>query len=236
MLAETVLPMTNQLMEKLPLAERNRTMDCCEQVELFFGDILCEPDQAIAHVYFPQDSFISLLATVEGHEPLEMGLIGSEGMLGVTTILGEGTAPLRAMVQGTGMALRMTIAAFRQALQDSPELQRILHLYLYVQMKQLSQTAACTHFHFIEKRLARWLLMTHDRAHSDHFHLTHAFLAGMLGVRRSAVTIAAGSLQKKNLIAYSRGEITVLDRKGLEAASCECYQIVRTTYARLFDA
>jgi len=225
------MPVANRLIASLPRKEGNRILEQCEEVHLIFGSILCEPDTPFQHVYFPLSSFISLVAPVAGHQPLEMGLIGSEGMLGATMALGVNVVPLRAVVQGSGPALRMTAVQFRRELRDSPALGRTLNKYLYVLMAQLSQTAACTRFHEVEARLARWLLMTHDRAHSDHFHLTHEFLADMLGVRRSGVTVAAGNLQLRKLIGYTRGEISILDRKGLEAASCECYDAVVEDYA-----
>jgi CRP-like cAMP-binding protein len=226
---------TNRLIGALPPKDRKRFLSLCEPVDLVFGEILCESDQPFEHVYFPLGGFISLVATVGNHQPLEMGLIGSEGMLGVTLLLGVNTAPLRGVVQGTGTALRITAAQLRGELRRSPPLVRLLSRYLYVLMAQLSQTAGCTRFHEIEPRLARWLLMTHDRAHADHFHLTHEFLADMLGVQRSAVTIAAGGLQRRKLISYTRGEISVLDRKGLEAASCECYAAVIDDYRQSLD-
>ncbi|HUS24823.1 MAG TPA: Crp/Fnr family transcriptional regulator [Candidatus Binatia bacterium] len=233
MVAKTPVKVVNRLIAGLPAAERKRVLAACEPVELVFGTILCEPDVPVRDVYFPLSGFISLVAVVSAHPPLEMGLIGSEGMLGATVVLGVPDAPLRAVVQGTGSALRMGIAQFRRELRRNPVLLRTLNRYLYVLMAQLSQTAACTRFHEVEARLARWLLMTHDRCHADHFHLTHEFLADMLGVRRSGVTIAAGLLQGRNLIGYTRGEITVMDRDGLEAASCECYRAVIHDYARL---
>ncbi|MDP3857824.1 MAG: Crp/Fnr family transcriptional regulator [Stagnimonas sp.] len=227
--------MVNRLIDALPRSERGPIMARCEPVELAFGAVLCEPDEPFRHVYFPLTGFISLVVSVAGHRPLEMGLIGSEGMLGVTMVLGVGSAPLRAVVQGAGSALRMTAAQFRQAASVSPILLRGLNRYLYVLMAQLAQTTACTRFHEVEARLARWLLMTHDRAHADHFHLTHQFLADMLGVRRSGVTVAAGALQARNLIGYARGEIRILDRSGLEAVSCECYAAVVDDYRRLLN-
>lgn len=224
----------NRLIQGLPRSERDRFLAGCTPVDLVFGEVLCEPDEPFKHVYFPLTGFISLVATVRAHQPLEMGLIGNEGMLGATLVLGVNTVPLRGVVQGSGRALRMSAARFRRELQRTPSLLRALSRYLYVLMAQLSQTAACTRFHEVAARLARWLLMTHDRAHADHFHLTHKFLADMLGVRRSGVTIAAGDLQRRDLIRYTRGEINILDRRGLEAASCECYGAVINDYARQF--
>ena len=225
---------TNHLFRCLSREERNRFLQHCESVNLVFGDILCELDEPIQHVYFPLEGFISLVISMEGHQPLEVGLIGNEGMLGATLALGVTDAPLKAVVQGSGSALRMTAAQFQHELRNSPSMLSTLNRYLYVLVMQLSQTAACTHFHEIEPRLARWLLMTHDRAHADHFHLTQEYLADMLGVRRSSITIAAGKLQQQKLISYIRGEINILDRKELEAASCECYSLLNDHYARLF--
>ncbi len=206
----------------------------CERVDLVSGAILCEPGQFFRHVYFPLTGFISLSETVGGHQPFKIGLIGNEGMLGATLLLGVNAVPLRAVVQGSGSALRMTAPQFRRELRNRPSLLHALQLYLYVLMAQLAQSAACARFHEVEARLVQGLLMAHDRAHADHFHLTHQFLADMLGVRRSGVTIAAGALQQRELIRYTRGEITILDRAGLEAASCECYNAVIEDYAQQF--
>jgi len=223
----------NRLIQSLPPAQRKRLLAHCQPVQLTFGEILCEPGRPFGHVYFPLTGFISLVAAVTRHEPLEMGLIGNEGVLGATLALDVDVVPLRGIVQGSGTALRVAAPWFRLELLRSPALLRVLKHYLYVLMAQLAQTAACTRFHEVDARLARWLLMTHDRAHADHFHLTHKFLAAMLGVRRSGVTIAAGDLQRRELISYTRGEIHVLNRTGLEAASCECYGAVREDYWRL---
>jgi len=227
-------PAANRLIEGLPRKERNRILERCEPVDLVLGTVLCEPDLPLPYAYFPLTGFISLVERVDNHPPLEMGLIGDEGMLGATLALGVNSAPLQGVVQGTGSALRMTTPQLRHDLRNSPCLLRTLKRYLYVLIAQLSQSAACTRFHEVEARLARWLLMTHDRAHADHVYLTHKFLADMLGVQRSAVTIAAGALQRRNLIRYSRGEIKVLDRRGLEATSCECYRAVVEDYTELF--
>lgn len=224
----------SSLIERLPSKQRKQLLEGCEPVELVFGSVLQEANQPIRHVYFPLSGFISLVATLDGHHPLEMGLIGNEGMLGATLVLGIGLAPMRAVVQGSGSALRISSQLFKQELLSSPALLRVLQRYLYVVLAQLSQSAACTHFHAIEPRLARWLLMTHDRAHADHFHLTHEFLADMLGVRRSGVSIAAAALQARGLISYSRGEINILDRAGLERAACECYAALQADYRAQF--
>lgn len=234
MASQNRLAPDNLLLKGLPRAVRTRLLAACESVELSFGEILARPDQAFPFVYFPCSSFISTMTTVSSHPPLEMGLIGNEGMLGATLALGVEAAPLLAVVQGPGSAWRIASAAFRDELAASPTLHAVINRFIYVQLAQLSQSAACTRFHEVEPRLARWLLMSHDRAHVDHFHLTHQFLAAMLGVQRSAITIAAGSLQRMQLIHYSRGEINILSRKGLEAMACECYGAVIQDYEARF--
>jgi CRP-like cAMP-binding protein len=227
-------PVVNLLIDGLPRQDRKRILERCETVDLIFGDVLCEQDAPIEHVYFPLRGFISLVALLGDGQNLEMGLVGNEGLLGVTLVLGVKQARLRAVVQGAGTALRMTAGQFKRQLRDSPALRGRLNRYLYVLLAQQSQTAGCNRFHQVEPRLARWLLMTHDRAHADEFLLTHQFLAEMIGVQRSAVTIAAGVMKKRNLIEYSRGKIVILSRSGLEAASCKCYEAEIADYAQQF--
>jgi CRP-like cAMP-binding protein len=220
----------NRLLGSLPRRELQALFDQCEAVELKFGEILHEPDARIQHVYFPSDSFISLMIPVDGTASFEIGLVGNEGMLGLPLVLGVNVSPLRALVQGAGPAWRMSAATLARELGRSPTLRRALHRYLQVRMNQLAQTAACARFHVLEQRLARLLLMTQDRAHGAEFHVTHEFLGHMLGVRRVGVTKAANALQTRRLIRYHRGEVTILDRSGMEAASCGCYQADRDTY------
>jgi CRP-like cAMP-binding protein len=213
----------NQLIELLPPPDQQRLLARCELVELSRAEVLCTPGDISQQVYFPIQSFISLMARVDGHSRLEVGMVGSEGMLGAHLALGQSIEPWHALVQGGGSALRISAKGFCSELARSKALQHTLNSYLYVQMLQLATSATCLRFHLISQRLARWLLMSQDRAHSNVFYVTHEFLATMLGVRRVGVTIAAGALQRDGLIEYHRGKLTVLNRSGLEAAACSCY-------------
>ena len=224
---------TNRLLAALPNKDRTRLLDHCEQVELVIAETLYRAGEPISHVYFPTGSFISMVMPIDDGARLEVGLVGTEGMLGVTLILGVDAAPFDAVVQGAGTALRLTTAAFLHDLAQSPALLQGLKHYLYVSITQLAQTAACNRYHVVEARLARWLLMSQDRAHSNCFHVTHLFLAFMLGVRRVGITKAANSLQQQKLISYHRGDITIIDRVGLEAAACGCYRAGQETYERI---
>jgi CRP-like cAMP-binding protein len=203
-----------------------------EQVNLPYGEVLYEPGQTIRHVYFPSDSVVSLLTLVDQHQALEVGLVGREGMIGIPLVLESAVSPVRALVQATGTASRMKAAPFLKHLKQSLSLQRGLNRYAYVLMAQITQNAACNRFHVVEERLARWLLMTHDRTLASPFLLTQDFLAQMLGVRRVGVTKAARALQQQKLISYLRGQITILDRAGLEGASCSCYAAINEGYFR----
>ena len=198
-----------------------------ESVTLKFGDVLYRPREAIRHVYFPTDCLVSLLTHVGGRLTLEVGLVGREGMLGVPLALGVSNSPVSALVLGSGTALRMKSAHFLNEYWHNPALQRAVCRYTYDLMVQLTQTAACNRFHRVEGRLARWLLMTRGRVGLSHSRLTQDMLGKLLGVLRVAVTKSAGTLQKRKLISYSRGKISILNSKGLMAAACQCYQTVK---------
>jgi CRP-like cAMP-binding protein len=229
-------PIDNSLLAGLTAAERRRLLSDEAPIDLDFEQSLSEPGERIRHVYFPIDGFISLITPGAKRRQLEIGLVGSEGMLGLPLLMGVDVSPLRAMVQGAGHAWRVKTATFLEELAVNAGLRKALNRYLYVFLAQLMQTAPCTRFHLIEARLARWLLMTRDRARSSDFHVTHEFLALMLGVRRVGVTRAASALQRRGLIRYRRGDISVLDVRGLERAACPCYGIDKRIYARTIKA
>jgi CRP-like cAMP-binding protein len=218
-----VVNIPNSLLAALPRKVYQQLASGLVPVTLVFGEVLYEPDQPIREVYFPGQCLVSLLTLVEGHLALEVGLVGSEGMVGLPLALGIGVSPVRALVQGAGPAMKMSAARFRTELRASPALQAGLNRFIHAMMGQISQTAACNRFHMVEARLARWLLLTRDRMRSGEFRMTHEFLSHMLGVRRVGVTEAASALQHRKLIEYSRGNIKILDDRGLEAASCSCY-------------
>jgi CRP-like cAMP-binding protein len=226
---------TNSVLRSLPPKENQRMLAASEQVRLVYGDVLCESGKPIRHVYFPNSGVISLLTPLDGHESVEVGLVGREGMAGMGLFLGSGVSPVQMLVQGSGSATRMKATSFRNEIKRSPALQLGLSHYLYSFMAQVAQTAACNRHHQLGQRLARWLLMTQDRLQSNEFRLTQEFLAHMLGVRRVGVTRAAGLLQEKKLISYRRGNIAILDRKGLERASCRCYRDVNNLRDRMLD-
>jgi CRP-like cAMP-binding protein len=193
--------------------------------------VLYEGGETIRHVYFPDDGLISLLIVMGDETVREIGVIGNEGMLGAAVALGMKTATTRALVQLPGTAMRMKAGALRDELGRGGALPYVLRRYAHALFTQVSQSAACVSSHAVDKRLSRWLLMTHDHAAGDRFEMKHEFLATMLGVTRSVVTRAAGHLQKEEMIRYTRGRVTVLDRRGLEATACECYGVVKAEYA-----
>jgi CRP-like cAMP-binding protein len=227
MLAANQSPAANHLLAAVPRQAYRRMLSGLEPVKLTYGQVLYEPAARIRYVCFPIDCLVSLLTVVDKSRTLEVGMVGNEGMVGMPMVLGIGVSAVRALVQGSGTAMRMTAARFLAEFRKSIPLQRALFRYTHLLMAQVSQTAACNRFHKSDARLARWLLMTSDRLHTGEFRLTHEFLAHMLGVRRVGVTHAAGVLERMKLIHYSRGNIIILDRKRLEAAACACYRIVK---------
>lgn len=220
-------PASNRLLAALPKKEYQRLLPELEQVAMPFAKVIYEPGARIRHVYFPNESIVSLLAEVADRSTLEIGLIGNEGMAGISAFMGVETSPHHAIVQGAGTAGRMTAAALRKETSRMGSLHRLLHLYTHSLLTQVSQSAACNRFHAVDARLARWLLMTGDRLGTNEFHLTQDFLSNMLGVRREGVNKAAGALQRDELIDYSRGRIRILNRPLMEAVSCACYGIMK---------
>ena len=225
-------PVANRILGQLPPKDYRRLRAQLEPVKLQFGQILYEPDAPIRQVYFPLDCLISLLTAVDRRRTLEVGMVGNEGMTGMPFVLGIGLSGVRALVQGGGTALCIASTPFRIEFDRNRPLQQALFRYTYALMAQISQTAACNRFHDAQERLARWLLMTRERVRSEDFALTQEFLAHMLGLRREGVTEAASALKRRKLISYHRGQIRILDVKGLKASSCTCYQIVKAVYER----
>jgi CRP-like cAMP-binding protein len=222
----------NRLLAALPRKDYRKLLPVFEPVKLAFGQILYESQSQIHEVYFPNDCFVSMLTTVDADRAAEVGLIGPEGMIGVPMALGVAVSPFRAVVQGEGAAMRMTTADFRRNFSTSAALKREVFLFTHLLMIQIAQTAACNRFHVVTQRMARWLLMTHDRVNSNEFRITQEFLALMLGVRRVGVSVAMGALRERKIIAYRRGTITILDQGGLLEATCGCYKTVKDTYSR----
>jgi CRP-like cAMP-binding protein len=225
---------SNRLLAALPRRQQQRFQADCDNVALALTETLAEPGERALHVYFPTAGFISLIVKLDNGAQLEIGIVGNEGMLGASIALGIDISPQYAIVQCAGTALRMSAAAFRRHCRQSAELREAVSRYVYVSMSQLAQTAACTHYHLVEARLARWLLMTRDRAGADSFHLTQALLASMLGVRRAGITQAAHALQARGLIRYTRGDITIVDAQGLQTKACECYERSNEIYEQTF--
>jgi|SRR5688572_5631239 len=217
----------NRLLAMLSKKEYGRLLPKLTTVSLGFGQEVYECGKTIKYVYFPNDSIISLISEGPEESGLEVGMVGNEGMAGLPVFMGVNSSSTRALVQGSGTAMRMTSAAVRTEANRLGSLHRLLHRYSHSLLTQVSQSSVCNRFHLVDARLARWLLMTKDRLGAEEFPLTQEFLSTMLGVRREGVSKAAGELQAAKLISYSRGLITLLDRPGLEAKSCECYAIIK---------
>ena len=224
----------NRLLAALPRRDYRRLAGHIEVVPLTFGQVLHEPGDRFGHVYFPHRGVVSLLSMVGPGKGAEVGMVGNEGVVGGSAALGIDVSNLRAVVQGGGAAARISSRRLHRELKAHGSWYRELFRFAHVLMGQVAQTAACNRFHNVEQRLARWLLTTRDRVRSSHFHLTHQFLSLMLGVRRAGVTAAAASLERRGLIAYSRGSIRLLDVTGLEDAACPCYRVVSEAYRRSY--
>lgn len=226
----------NHLIARLPKGVQKRFLERCEPFGLVLSAELGARSALLSHAYFPVTGFISLVIDIESHPPLEAGMVGRESMLGSELVLGVASTPWRAVVQGPGHCWRIPAPALRQALQDMPALTEVLQRALLVRLHQQTLASACERFHSIGQRLARWLLMSQDRAQDDHFQVTQAFISLMLGVRRVGVTQAAGHFQRRGLIQYKRGVLQVLDRAGLEREACSCYGADRKLLTDLLPA
>jgi len=220
----------NRLLAALPSRDYRRLARHLEPVSLPLRQVLYEPGDPIRHVYFPESGVISLLTVVDPSKAAEVAVIGNEGVVGASTTLGINSSHVRALVQGTGTALRIEASLLREEFAENGAWFRELYRFSNALMGQAAQTAACNRFHTVEARLARWLLATRDRVHSRHFDLTQEFLSTMLGVRRVGITGAAMHLQKLKIITYSRGHIQILDPSRLEEAACGCYRVVKDIY------
>ncbi len=216
----------NLLLAELTTSSFRRLVPKFDQVELYYNHNLFKPGDRIRHVYFPESGIVSLLSAVGINATVEVGIVGNEGMIGIPVFLGLKTSNLLAVVQGAGTSLRMTAANLIKECASSDELPKILRRFTHSLMTQISQSTACNRFHPIDTRLARWLLMTQDLMKSSEFQITQEFLTNMLGVRREAVNKAANSFQQRDLISYSRGNLLILDRPGIEAAACSCYRAI----------
>ena len=221
----------NRVLGALPPKEYQKLLAILEPVKLTFGEILYEAHAQIQHVYFPDDCFVSMLTTVDIGRAAEVGLIGSEGMVGVPMALGVAVSPFRAVVQGGGTAMRLKTGDFRHIFSKSAAMKREVFLFTHLLMIQIAQTAACNRYHVVTQRMARWMLMTRDRVNSSEFRITQEFLALMLGVRRVGVSSAMTTLRKRELIGYRRGTITILDHEGLVTVACGCYKTVKDIYS-----
>ena len=232
MLGAKQVSVPNHLLGALPRRDYQKLLPFLEPVNLAFGEILYESHAQIRHVYFPIDCFVSMLTTVDAGRAAEVGLIGSEGMIGVPMALGVAVSPFRAVVQGGGTAMRLKTVDFRRNFSNSAALKREVFLFTHLLMIQVAQTAACNRFHVVTQRMARWMLMTRDRVNSNEFRITQEFLALMLGVRRVGVSAAMCRLRERKLIVYRRGTVTILDHEGLIAGACVCYRTDRDTYTQ----
>ena len=225
----------NRLLDALPLGDRRRISPLLEREHVQMKQLLYEPGGRVEAMYFPVNSVASILTTLSDGAGVEIATVGNEGMLGSPVVLGSDAMPARefCQIQVPGAILRMDKQAFAEVLSQNDTFRGVIQLYVQALFTQIAQQVACNALHSVEERCSRWLLLTHDRVHSDSFPLTQEFLAQMLGVRRASVTLAAGALQSAGLIRYRRGQMEIVDRQGLENVSCECYRVLRDEFDRL---
>ena len=223
----------NRLLAALPPADYARVQPHLQPITFALGDLVYDAGGPQDFLYFPTTAVVSLLYTMEDGSTAEMGLTGNDGVVGIALFLGGDTTPNRAVVQIAGGALRIPAKRLQAEFKQGGAVQQVLLRYIQAFITQICQTAVCNRLHAVEQRLCRWLLLSHDRVHSHELPMTQEFIAHMLGGRRESVTVAAGRLQDAGLINYTRGHITILDRPGLEATACECYQVVRKEFDRL---
>jgi len=225
--------MKNRILRDLPPQDRTRLLAALQPTAFELGDVICEAGQRLDHIYFPTTAVVSSLYTTEEGATAEMGLVGNDGVVGVALFLGGETAPTRATVVVAGEALKLKARTLREEFATGGPLQAQLLRYTQSLITQISYSAVCNRLHAVEQRLSRWLLMCHDRVERDDLQMTQEFISNVLGGRRETVTVAAGRLQDAGLIRYSRGHITIVDRKGLEGCACECYPAVAAQHSRL---
>ena len=226
---------TNQILAALPQSEYLRLADYLQLVDLTVGTVLYNSGEALKEVYFPEQAMISLISIVSDGSTSEVGLIGNEGMVGLPVILGSNYATNCSVVQVSGKAFKLSAAILKQEFRSSERLPQLLLSYTQAQLIGVAQTAVCNRKHTIEEQLARWLLSARDRLQTNELPLTQEAIANMLGVRRTSVSEAANKLQKKGVIHYKRGHISIVDGDCLETNACECYELVRTEVERLLS-
>jgi len=231
--AERCSPSENRLLDSLPTIDCQRLGPHLQPIRFSAGQVVCEAGELLDHVYFPTTAVICSLYTTQEGAVAETGMTGSDGVFGITVVLGGDTTPSRSVVQIAGGAFRLPANIFREEFARGGSFQQLLLRHIQALLTQVSQTAVCNRLHTIEKRLCRWLLSSHDHTKSKELRMTQEFISNMLGRRRESVTLAAGHLQDAGLIHYSRGHIVILDREGLEAATCECYHVVKRETDRL---
>lgn len=233
-MSEIIKP-ANRLLAALPINEYTRLLPKLEEVPLTYAEVIYERNEVIHYVYFPISGMISLVTQVAEGNVLEVGIVGNEGVIGLPVFLGVEASHNQAIVQGEGIALRIKTKDFLKVCRRKGALPKLLQRYTHALLTQVSQTVACNRFHLIEEHLMRWLLLMHDRMQTDKFRITQDFLSKMLGVRREAVSKSAANLQQRNLIAYSRGIVTIINRSDLEAAACRCYVSLKDEYDKMFE-